>query len=340
MKTTREQSDSDEQESGGNKLSCQLSYCHQDEGQFQVAAFGAATAPATEKGADQKVSCNLGVRERSLATERSRKAEVCRSNISAGPKKKGKSMRQKYALSFWLCVSVLFGVATTESLWAASYQEAKVADGGAVEGKVVYRGAVPAPRKIIPTQDQQVCGGPRDDPRIILGKDNTVQGAIVYLRQVEKGKPFEKLKEPPVIDNVKCKFEPELQAVPVGSEVIIRNSDPVLHNTHGYLLSDSRRGRTVFNVALPQKSQTVKTTLKLPGVVDVACDVHWWMQAWILIAENPYYDDTDKSGTFTIKDIPPGKYTLVTFHPHTGIRETPVTVEAKKTTNVNIELKK
>ena len=64
------------------------------------------------------------------------------------------------------------------------------------------------------------------------------------------------------------------------------------------------------------------------------------MQGWILVAENPYYAVTEKEGAFTIKDIPPGKYTLATFHPHTGTIETPVTVEAKKTNNVTVELKK
>jgi len=239
-----------------------------------------------------------------------------------------------------LCVSFFFTAVTLGPARAWSYEETKVADGGALEGKVVFRGTVPGPRKIIPTQDQQVCGGPRDEPRIVLGNDNVVQGAIVFLKGIEKGKAFEKPKKPPVVDNTKCKFEPETQVVPVGTEIAVLNSDPVLHNTHGYLLADSRRGRTVFNQGLPQKGQQFKTTLKLPGVVDVACDVHGWMQGWILVAENPYYAVTEKNGTFTIKDIPPGKYTLATFQPFTGVRETPVTIEAKKTSNVNVELKK
>ena len=48
-------------------------------------------------------------------------------------------------------------------------------------------------------------------------------------------------------------------------------------------------------------------------MVDVACDVHGWMQGWIVVADNPYYAVTEKNGTFAIKDIPPGKYTLATF---------------------------
>jgi plastocyanin len=236
------------------------------------------------------------------------------------------------------CLFLVFGAIAPSEAWP--YEETKVTDGGTIEGKIVFRGTVPSPRKVIPTQDQEVCGGPRDEPRIVLGPENTIQGAVVYLKGIEKGKSFEKSKKPPVVDNAKCKFEPELQVVPAGTEILILNSDPVLHNTHGYLLTDSRRGRTVFNQALPQKGQQVKSTLKSPGIVDVACDVHGWMQGWILVADNPYFALSEKNGTFAIKDIPPGKYTLATFQPFVGIRETPVTVEAKKTTSVNVELKK
>jgi plastocyanin len=249
------------------------------------------------------------------------------------------SPNSRFILPFTFCLLV-FLTASIGPPPAWSYEEVKVTDGGALEGKVVFRGSPPPPRKLIPTQDQQVCGGPRDEPRIVLGPENAVQGAILFLRAIEKGKPFEKPKAPPVVDNVKCKFEPEIQVVRVGTELVIANSDPILHNTHGYLLADSRRGRTVFNQALPQKGQKIKAVLKLPGIIDVACDVHGWMQGWILVADNPYYDITEKNGTFTIKDIPPGKYTLATFQPYTGVRETPVTIEAKKTSNVNVELKK
>jgi plastocyanin len=250
------------------------------------------------------------------------------------------SHRGVFPFGFSRCVWLLLVLAAIAPSDAWSYEETKVTDGGTIEGKVVFRGSVPTPRKVIPTQDQEVCGGPRDEPRLVLGSDNTVPGAVVFLKGVEKGKAFEKPKKPPVVDNAKCKFEPELQVVPAGTEILILNSDPVLHNTHGYLLTDSRRGRTVFNQALPQKGQQVKSTLKSPGVVDVACDVHGWMQGWIVVADNPYFAVTEKNGTFAIKDIPPGKYTLATFQPYVGVRETPVTVESKKTNNVNVELKK
>jgi hypothetical protein len=242
-----------------------------------------------------------------------------------------------FLLSFFSFIWFFLAVLNLSPTWSA--EESKVADGGALEGKVLFKGTPPGPKKVIPTQDKEVCGEVRDELRMVLGKDKTVGGAIVYLKEVEKGKPLEKPKKPPVIDNVKCKFEPEVQVVPRGTELIVHNSDPILHNTHGFLLVGPSK-RTVFNHAIPQKGQQFKSVLKQSGLIDVRCDVHGHMQAWIFVADNPYYAVTKEDGAFSIKDIPPGKYTLVTFHPHTGTTETPATVEAKKTNNVTIELKK
>ena len=88
--------------------------------------------------------------------------------------------------------------------------------------------------------------------------------------------------------------------MPVGDLDIV-NSDPVLHNTHGFLDK-----LTVFNVALPNQGQRIKRPLRKSGLVRVECDAHGWMLGWIFVAENPYYAMTGKDGSFTIKDVPPG----------------------------------
>lgn len=216
---------------------------------------------------------------------------------------------------------------------AAAYEVAPVTDGGTLQGKVVYGGDV-ATRKIVPTKDREVCGEIREEPLVVVGPGNGVQDAVVFLKDVQKGKAPPKLARPPQIDNVKCRFEPHVQAVPVGSIVIV-NSDPVLHNTHGFL------GRqTVFNQALPTKGQRIEKPIKRPGMMRVECDAHGWMLAWIYAAEHPYYAVTKKDGTFSIPDVPPGSYTLVAWQEYAGETEMPVTVKAKEATQQTIELKR
>ena len=219
------------------------------------------------------------------------------------------------------------------ALPAAAYEVVTVSDGGTIRGKVVYNGSVPT-RKIIPTKDRATCGGTRDEPEVVVGPDKGVQDAIVYLKDVQKGKAFQKPAKPPEIVNKDCVFVPRVQALPVGTIVIV-NSDPVMHNTHGF------HGKaTVFNVALPMKGQRLERPLKKPGITRVECDAHGWMLAWIYVADNPYYAVTQKDGTFSIPDVPPGSYTLVAWHAYTGETEIPVTVKPKDTAQTPIELKK
>lgn len=237
-------------------------------------------------------------------------------------------MRVSMVVSFF--GAMLLGLFT---LPAQSYEVTPVGDGGKIEGKVVFQGNVPT-KKIIPTKDKEVCGGPRDEPMILVGADKGVQDAVVYLKEVAKGKAWGKQEKPPEIDNVKCKFVPTVQVIRAGAFDIV-NGDSVLHNTHGFYGK-----RTAFNLALPNKGDRITKQLDKPGKVRVECDAHGWMLAWVYVADSPYYALTGKDGSFSITDVPPGDYTLVATQDYTGDIEIPITVKAKEATKVAIELKK
>jgi plastocyanin len=216
---------------------------------------------------------------------------------------------------------------------AQSYEVNTVADGGTLEGIVVYRGDVPT-KKIIPSKNVETCGGPREEPMIRVGADQAVESAVVYLVDVPKGKAWPEQGKPPELDNVKCRFEPEVQVIPPGRLDVV-NGDPVLHNTHGYYDK-----RTAFNLALPNEGQRIPVELKRAGTVRVDCDAHGWMEGWIYVVDNPYYAITGADGKFTISDVPPGDYKLVAVQSFTGPIEMPVTVKGGESTKLEIELKK
>jgi hypothetical protein len=219
------------------------------------------------------------------------------------------------------------------SLPAAAYEAVQVTDGGTIKGKLVYQGEI-ATKKIIPTKDNEVCGAIREEPLIVVGPDKGVQDAVVYLKEIQKGKALQKPAKNPEINNIKCQFEPHVQAVPLGSIVIV-NSDPVMHNTHGFLGK-----QTVFNQALPTQGMRIERPIKKPGMMRIECDTHGWMLAWAYVADHPYYAVTKKDGTFSIPDVPPGSYTLVAWHEYTDATEVPVTVKPKEAAQQTIELKK
>jgi hypothetical protein len=243
-----------------------------------------------------------------------------------------KPTKQSISMSV-LCISVAALLVAASARPAQAYEASAVAGGGTVAGTITYKGEVPT-RKIIPTKDQDVCGDPREDPLIDVGEGGVVQNAVVFIKEIQKGKAWPAAAKPPELDNVKCRFVPDVQIIPAGPLVVV-NDDPVLHNTHGYYGK-----RTAFNMALPNKGQRIPTELTRAGEVRVDCDAHGWMLGWIYVVDNPYYAITGADGKFTIPDLPPGNYTLVAWQPYTGEMEIPVTISAGKTTDLAIELKK
>ncbi len=222
---------------------------------------------------------------------------------------------------------------TSGSPSALAYDVISVSGGGQIEGTVVFKGSVPV-RKIIPTKDREVCGDPRDEPQVRVGPDKSVQDAVVYLKEVPKGKAWGKPDQTPVLDQEHCIFRPAVQVIRPG-DIDILNSDPVLHNTHGFY-----GRRTAFNLALPEKGMKIRRDLPRPGLVRVECDAHGWMLAHIYVADSPYYSLTAEDGSFRITDVPPGNYTLVATQTYTGDVEMPVTVKGGETVKLSIELVK
>ena len=230
-------------------------------------------------------------------------------------------------------VARMLAVAVTMSFSgpAFAYEEASITDAGTVAGQVVFHGTVPI-KHIIPNKDVETCGGPRDDALIEVGPGEGVASTLVYLVDVAKGKAWPPPGKPAELDNVKCRFVPDLQVIRPGNLAVV-NKDPVLHNTHGYY-----GRRTAFNTALPNQNQSITAELLKTGTVRVDCDAHGWMEGWVFVRDNPYYAITGADGKFSIADVPPGTYTLVILQPYSKLIEQPVTVATGKTNDLKIEL--
>lgn len=214
------------------------------------------------------------------------------------------------------------------------YEQVEVADGGSIQGKVIYNGSIKK-RTVLPTKDKKVCGKSRKEPMVLVGEGGAVQDAVVYLKNVKAGKAWsEEELVVPKLDQVSCQFQPHVQVARQG-QIDIINSDPVLHNTHGYYGT-----RTAFNVALPEQGATVSKILKRVGTVKVDCDAHGWMLGWVQVVDSPYYFQTSEDGTYEITDVPPGDYTLVVWQEFLGETEFPVTITAGESTDLEVELTK
>lgn len=218
------------------------------------------------------------------------------------------------------------------SLPVLAYQQGTVNDGAVIKGRVIYSSGVPM-KKVIPS-NPEVCGKPHDIPLIETSENGGVTDAVVYLDKVKSGKAWPKRGAPPRLDNVECRFRPQLIAMQPGPLIIV-NSDPVLHNTHAFY-----GRRTALNIALPKKGLEIERELTRPGIVRVECDEHGHMSARVLVAANPYYAATANAGRFNIDQVPPGEYTLIVYQEETGPIETRITLKKGETRELNIDLAK
>jgi plastocyanin len=206
-----------------------------------------------------------------------------------------------------LVAAVVLGLACATAA-AAAYEETQVVDGGTISGTVRFSGTPPTLEPLAVNKNRDVCGEQKPSEALVLGAARGVKGSVILVEGVTKGK---KGTGDVVLDNTKCMFVSHVTATGPGDRVRVKNSDPILHNTHGKLGKP-----TVFNLALPNKDQMIEVTKRLtrPGVVRVLCDAHPHMMAWMVVHDSPYYAVTDEHGAFTITNVPPGTYKLTMWH--------------------------
>jgi plastocyanin len=213
----------------------------------------------------------------------------------------------------------------------AQYQGGEVKDGGTISGAVKFKGNAPAPKKLEISKDTEVCGKtPKVDQSLIVS-DGNLANAVVMITDIKKGKKVD-TKEV-TLDQKGCEYQPHVLAFPAGSTVKILNPDGILHNVHSYSKVNSP-----FNVAQPKFKKTLEQKIEKPEAIQVKCDVHGWMEGWLVATPNPYFAVTDKSGNFKLTDVPAGTYNVEVWHEKLGKSSQKVTVKGKEDAKVNLEM--
>jgi len=214
---------------------------------------------------------------------------------------------------------------------AAEYRSdgSKGQSAGSVVGNVWLVGAYekPAPLKVFKNRD--FCGPSVANESLLVNRDGGVQNTVIILRPMNRQTRAHPASI--VLDNRNCAFSPRIQVAPLGSELRLKNSDPILHTVHARLGQE-----TLFNVGLPRWRQVTKT-LTRSGIIRINCDVlHTWMSAAIVVTESPYYTVTDQRGRFIIDQLPAGDYEMEIWQEKLGSRNRRLMVFESAETSVDV----
>ncbi|MBL8830437.1 MAG: hypothetical protein JNM18_25915 [Planctomycetaceae bacterium] len=191
---------------------------------------------------------------------------------------------------------------------AATTQVAATGTGwGTLKGRFVLDGAPGTPAKLDINKDIEVCGKHAIvDESLVVGPNNGLANVAVFLRNKTRvhDDVVAAAKTEVIYDNKGCRFEPHVLAVAIGQPVVIRNSDPVGHNSNG-----SPAGDKPFNPLVPADGGTYEYKFQRAQQkgVPVTCSIHPWMKGYILPRDNLYIAVTNDKGEFEIKNLPAGE---------------------------------
>ncbi len=216
-------------------------------------------------------------------------------------------------------------------------QKVDPATAGEVKGVVSFEGTAPKNEPIKMNADP-VCMKENTTPQTqetYEVADGKLANVFVYVKDGLGNYSYDPPTGAVTIDQKSCRYHPHVFGIRVGQELDIVNDDPTLHNIHAL-----PKGNTEFNTGQPiQGMKTMHVFNAKEVMVPFKCDVHGWMNAYVGVMDNPYFAVTAKDGSFDLKDLPPGTYTIEAWHEKFGTQTASVTLGAKESKDVPFTFK-
>src|SRR2546430_9929931 len=189
---------------------------------------------------------------------------------------------------------------------------------GSVTGKISYNGAAPEPKKIDTSADAACSAkSPNLTSEEWVVKDGKVANTFVYIKEgtlADNTKigdyTFGTPKTAAVLDQNGCHYKPHVLGVIVNQDISITNSDPTTHNIHFMPAKNPDWNQSQVSGAAPLVHKLLHAEVLAP----VKCNQHPWMKSYVAAMKHPLFAVSAEDGSFTIKNVPPGKYTVVAWH--------------------------
>ena len=201
---------------------------------------------------------------------------------------------------------------------------------GEITGKISFQGQAPAPVRIR-MDAVPACTETNKEPvfseEVVANDNGTLRNVFVYVKDGLGNRTFPAPSEPVVIDQRGCVYHPHVLGLVAGQKLSIKNSDPTNHNVHP-MPAQNRE----WNKSQPPGAPEMVEEFPRPEImIPVKCNVHPWMKAYVGVVKHPFFAVTDQTGSFSLKGLPPGEYTIEAWHEKYGTMEQKVTIGPSET---------
>lgn len=207
------------------------------------------------------------------------------------------------------------------------------ATAGTISGIVKFTGTPPPPVRLRMDADAacaRLHPGPVTVREVETGANGGLARVVVYVKEGLEGYTFPPATEAIELDQEGCMYQPRVLAVRTGQPIEIVNSDDTTHNIHPI-----PKVNREWNRSQPPKGEKIVDSFARQEVaIPVKCNIHPWMQAYIAVIAHPYFQVTGEAGTFELKNLPPGTYTLEAWHEKLGTTTQQVTLGPNETKTV------
>ena len=205
---------------------------------------------------------------------------------------------------------------------------------GSITGVANFTGEAPAPKPISMDADS-ACAQTNPNPLTedVVVKDGKIANVLVYIKDGKTaenknitGFAFDVPATEVNLDQKGCRYVPHVLGIMAGQKLRVTNSDPTAHNVH-----PSPKSNKEWNQSQPAGAPPIiQSFSRAEVVVPVKCNQHPWMKANVAVLKHPLYAVSAENGTFEIKGVPPGTYTVASWHERYGEKTQSVTVGAKE----------
>jgi plastocyanin len=192
---------------------------------------------------------------------------------------------------------------------------------GVIKATVKFTGEAPEMKVPKKRSEAEFCKDEEVKFNAVVVADGKLQDVFVGIAEGQLKGEYEADK-PASLDQKGCMYSPRIMGLMPEQEVMIKNSDPTLHNVNA-----SMGASTLFNTAQPKGAPDLKKSFEEPGVYKFKCDVHSWMRAFAVATDNPFHGVTGADGTANIAKVPDGKYKVIAWHSQYGKKEKEVEVK-------------